>query len=332
MKWTHSLALFAACALLASGCVPVTPEPTPTPEPVDQFEVVRARLDTWLSADPPAATTAANVFELINDESDPYVVSARSAEHYAIGHVPGAVNIPWKSTGNEGATDDLPMDETIYVYCYTGHTGGVAAACLNAMGYNAVNMKYGMCAWTPNADVRATTCFDEETSADYPVSTVDVPGEANNDLPTLDVTDSEDEDEIVRAAVENYLANEESPIITAEAVFERIVDGEELFLVSVRGPDDYAKGHIEGAINIPWKQIAKAENLRKLPTDRQIIVYCYTGHSGALATTALNLLGYDAVNLKFGLVAWTKDAEVRATSAFSEADVNNFPVEPPIEE
>ncbi len=193
-------------------------------------------------------------------------------------------------------------------------------------------MKYGMCAWTPNADVRATTCFDEETSADYPVSTVDVPGEANNDLPTLDVTDSEDEDEIVRAAVENYLANEESPIITAEAVFERIVDGEELFLVSVRGPDDYAKGHIEGAINIPWKQIAKAENLRKLPTDRQIIVYCYTGHSGALATTALNLLGYDAVNLKFGLVAWTKDAEVRATSAFSEADVNNFPVEPPIEE
>jgi rhodanese-related sulfurtransferase len=28
--------------------------------------------------------------------NDPIIVSVRSAEHYALGHVPGAINIPWR--------------------------------------------------------------------------------------------------------------------------------------------------------------------------------------------------------------------------------------------
>lgn len=95
----------------------------------------------------------------------------------------------------------------------------------------------------------------------------------------------------------------------------------------MRSATHYAIGHIPGAVNIPWREIAKEENLQKLPTDRQIVVYCYTGHTGAVATTALNLLGYDAVNLKFGIGAWTKDANVRVAAPFSEATSSDFPVE-----
>lgn len=48
-----------------------------------------------------------------------------------------------------------------------------------------------------------------------------------------------------------------------------------------------------------------------------------------MATTALNLLGYNAQNMKFGIVDWTKDLDVRATSAFDDAvDAHDYPTEP----
>lgn len=324
-------------AIVLAGCMPVVP----VSDEKDQFEVVRKAFDDYLSSDPPAATTAETVFDNLNDGDDtttPLVVSVRSAEHYAIGHVPGAINIPWKTVADEGALSELEgsgtaqsLDVPVVVYCYTGHTGAVATAIINAMGYEAVNMKYGMTAWTRDEAVRVASPFNEETSSDFPTVTT-VPTESTYDLPTLDVTTSQDDMEIVRAAAQAYLSTDASPIISAEDLFDLLNDGDSTndpFVISVRSPEHYALGHIEGAINIPWKEIAKAENLARIPTDRDIVVYCYTGHSGGLATTVLNTLGYNATNMKFGMVAWTKDADIRATSAFDDAtDSHDYPTDP----
>ena len=45
----------------------------------------------------------------------------------------------------------LPMDQPIVVYCYTGHTGQVAATILRALGYDVQNLKFGMMGWSDNA-------------------------------------------------------------------------------------------------------------------------------------------------------------------------------------
>jgi hypothetical protein len=95
----------------------------------------------------------------------------------------------------------------------------------------------------------------------------------------------------------------------------------------VRGADHYALGHVPGAINIPWTQIGKPENLAKLPPDKQIVVYCYTGHTGQVAATALNMMGYDAVNLKFGMMGWTEDDAVLATARFDPATQPDYAFE-----
>ena len=97
-------------------------------------------------------------------------------------------------------------------------------------------------------------------------------------------------------------------------------------IVSVRSAEHYAKGHVPGAINIPWKDIAKAESLAKLPLDKPIIVYCYTGHTGQVACTVLNLLGYEAYNMKYGMMGWTDDPEVLNTTPFN-CDPPDYPVE-----
>jgi rhodanese-related sulfurtransferase len=278
--------------------------------------------------------TAQALFDNLNDgdsSNDPVILSVRSPEHYAIGHIPGAINIPWKQIGDAAKVAVLPKDQKIVVYCYTGHTGGVATTALNAMGYDAVNLKFGIAAWTRNEEVRATRAFSEEMDAhDYPIETAPNSTLAEYPLADPEYTASEVEHDIVMAATRAYVGGDKAPVITAQALFDNLNDGDssnDPVILSVRSPEHYAIGHIPGAINIPWKQIARPDNLKKLPTDRQIVVYCYTGHTGAVATTALNMLGYDAVNLKFGIAAWTRDAAVRAAAPFSEqTEAHDFPV------
>lgn len=326
---------FVPCAalLLVIGIVgcPVTP---PTTEK-DQFQVVRAAFADYFGNDPSGAIAAADVFESMNDANElnqPYIISVRSTEAYDTGHVPGAVNIPWREIAKVGATADLPTDRQVVVYCYTGHTGAIATAYLGAQGYDAVNMKFGMTSWTRDADVRGTSAFDDAVdSHDYAVETTDNPGTAGHDFPMLDVTTSTDDAEIIRAAADAYLSAGTAPTISAADLFELLNDGDDTndpVIVSVRSADHYALGHIPGAINIPWKTIADEANLKKLPPDAPIVVYCYTGHTGGLATTALSIMGYNATNLKFGIMSWTQNAEVRVIAPFSdENDSHDYPVE-----
>ena len=64
--------------------------------------------------------------------------------------------------------------------------------------------------------------------------------------------------------------------------------------------------------------------LKKIAPDAEVVVYCYTGHTGGIATTVLNMLGYDAVNLKWGMCSWTSDTDVLATTCFSDASAHDF--------
>ncbi|MGE5605438.1 MAG: rhodanese-like domain-containing protein, partial [Bacteroidota bacterium] len=60
----------------------------------------------------------------------------------ALGHIPGAYNIPFKQIGQN--LELLPKDKTIIVYCYTGQTGGQTAALLNIAGFDARSLNGGM--------------------------------------------------------------------------------------------------------------------------------------------------------------------------------------------
>ena len=110
------------------------------------------------------------MFENINDgdaSNDYVIVSVRSAEHYALGHVPGAINIGWKAVALSENMAKLPPDKPIAIYCYTGHTGMVAATVLGVMGYETHNVKFGMMGWTLDDEVLATARYDVATSPDY---------------------------------------------------------------------------------------------------------------------------------------------------------------------
>jgi len=125
--------------------------------------------------------------------------------------------------------------------------------------------------------------------------------------------DTVDQFEVVREALHTYVAGTDGPVVTAQALFDNMNDGDELndyFVLSVRSEAHYDIGHIPGAINIPWREAGNATKLSALPADQPIAVYCYTGHTAGVVTTLCRALGYEAYNMKFGMMAWTKDPDV----------------------
>jgi rhodanese-related sulfurtransferase len=69
-------------------------------------------------------------------------------------------------------------------------------------------------------------------------------------------------------------------------------------LVDVRTPQEYAGGHIPGAVNIPVDDLRY--RLGELPHDREVAVYCQVGQRGYLATRILAQAGLKVVNLGGG--------------------------------
>lgn len=302
-------------------------------EPTGDFAAVQAAADAYLSSGAAPTISADALWENMNDgdpENDPFILSVRAPEHYEIGHIPGAINIPWKQVAKTDSLEMLPNDQPIVVYCYTGHTGQIATTVLNLLGYDATNLRFGMMGWTEDDEVLATTRFGPDTDQrDYRIETE--PNELTETYPYPELDVAGDSDfEIVRAAADQWLSTVEAPIVSADSVFENLNDGDtenDPFILSVRSAEHYELGHVPGAVNIAWREVAQPDNLAKLPADQRIIAYCYTGHTGQVATSILGVLGYDVGNMKYGMMAWTEDDEVLVTQRFSPEVQGDYRIE-----
>lgn len=306
---------------------PVPPTPTPVPE-VDEFTVLANYISEKFAKWVPVIE-ADKVYENLTDgdkSNDPFILDVRKPESYAKGHVPGAYNIFWKDIVKEEYLSKLPKDRQIVIYCYTGHTGEIAATILMLLGYDAVNMKFGFMGWTKNDEALDQPRY--KGPAGYPVETEPHPLTETYAPPSWK-TGQSDPAAIVLARARELLPNM-TPVIEASALYENLTDGDasnDPFIISVRKPEDYAKGHIRGAYNVFWKEIAKPENLVHYPVDKPIVTYCYTGHTGQAAMTALALLGYNVVNLKYGMMGWTDNDEVLAQPRYDINKAPDFPIE-----
>ncbi len=71
-------------------------------------------------------------------------------------------------------------------------------------------------------------------------------------------------------------------------------------LLDVRSPQEYAAGHIPGAINIPYREVpARIEALTAFK-DQTVVVYCEVGVRAQIAELALQEAGFEQVQLLAG--------------------------------
>ncbi len=87
--------------------------------------------------------------------------------------------------------------------------------------------------------------------------------------------------------------------------FEQQIKANSVQLLDVRTPEEYAEGHIAGAINIDVQSDDFQPTARQeLSKDSTILVYCRSGRRSLDAAEILTRLGYRVVNLKGGILDW----------------------------
>ena len=90
--------------------------------------------------------------------------------------------------------------------------------------------------------------------------------------------------------------------------FAKLVADTNTVILDVRTAAEYNEGHIKGAINIDqFMDDFVALALQQLPKEKTIAVYCRSGRRSAYAASLLAKEGYKPVNLKGGIIAWTKE-------------------------
>jgi rhodanese-related sulfurtransferase len=99
---------------------------------------------------------------------------------------------------------------------------------------------------------------------------------------------------------------------TGPVELERMMKGNEVNVVDLRAAEDFAAGHIPGAINLPWDRWHTLDGLRK---DKTNVLYCYSQvcHLAATAAVEFSTRGYPIMELEGGWRWWKEDGFPTAT-------------------
>lgn len=97
--------------------------------------------------------------------------------------------------------------------------------------------------------------------------------------------------------------------ISMDAAITQMAEEDNFILLDVRTPEEFADGHIPGAINIPNENIGE-NDIAELPDkERRIYVYCRSGNRSKQASTKLVNLGYTNVIEIGGIIDYEGETE-----------------------
>lgn len=332
----YFITLIMATSMLFISCKQTNKAPKNAPTQVekvavDEFALLAKHLEAngnfINSKAVPAMIKSKEVHENI-DNAKFKIIDTRSSELFAKGHIKNAVNVPIKNmiTYFEGEMDPKAFDKIIMV-CKSGQSASYATGIMRFMGYNNVYaMKAGMSSWNKSfakdywlknisndfADKLESASNDKPAKAGHPtISTGKTTGEA-----------------ILRERAQNALnTSYKSLLVKAPAVFENPAN---YYIMNYWPEAKYNDGHIPGSIQYtPKKSLGTATELYTLPTDKEIVTYCFTGQHAAFVTGYLNMLGYNAKALAYGANSFM-NTEMKNKEgdwhAFSAKKIHNYTV------
>jgi sulfur-carrier protein adenylyltransferase/sulfurtransferase len=97
--------------------------------------------------------------------------------------------------------------------------------------------------------------------------------------------------------------------ITVTELKERLDGGEDIQIIDVREPNEYAAARIPNSTHIPLGQILN--RMSEIDPSRETVVHCKMGGRSARAIEALTRAGFHGrlSNLKGGITAWSNEVD-----------------------
>jgi phage shock protein E len=86
-----------------------------------------------------------------------------------------------------------------------------------------------------------------------------------------------------------------APVVASPMTQDRLLaqleqHPDSVVVLDVRSPEEFAEGHVPGALNVPYDQVAG--RLGEIPRDKELVLYCRSGRRVALAADVLVTQGY----------------------------------------
>jgi rhodanese-related sulfurtransferase len=97
--------------------------------------------------------------------------------------------------------------------------------------------------------------------------------------------------------------------VTPKEAYEMIRKEPDVAILDVRTPEEYARGHLEGARLVPVQRIDRAlgEGALEDLEGKKIVVYCRSGVRSVMASRKLAAHGFKPYNVRGGIKKWSSE-------------------------
>ena len=324
MKKYLSLLLIFILLIYVNGCKEKSTEPEKINETQVLLEYLEGTDGGYInSASCPAIINASEVYTYLqNNPSKIYIIDVRDSSTFVNkGHIRGAHRVDIPKVLDHIKTLNTTNYEKIVIVCYAGQSAGYVTGLLRLMGYNNVfSLKYGMSSWH-QVFAEGYWLANIGNSRKTQFTTTPTPKNQPENLPVLN-TGKKTGPEILEVRVKELLAGGWDPAkISHSGVFTNLSS---YYIVNYWPVDDYNMGHIPGAVQYtPRSDLKSTTYLKTLPTNKPIVVYCYTGQTSAQVVAFLRVLGYDAKSLIYGTNAMIYD-DMPGVKFNQQTDIMNY--------
>ena len=110
----------------------------------------------------------------------------------------------------------------------------------------------------------------------------------------------------IKSWTKNLVKSSQETVVSNEKLWEYLKNKEDVFLIDVREPLEFAEFKIQGAVNVPLSDLFSQNILKKIPRDKKIVTICSHGNRSMVATFALAQNGLEATSLEGGMSRWNQ--------------------------
>lgn len=276
--------------------------------------------------------------------NDWLIIDIRKPDAYEAGHINGAYNVP-----KDKVIDFLKNKQKAAAYpkvvfvCYTGQMASYVTGITRYAGFdNTYVMLFGMAGWNSQFSAPLKNGFGDRFQ-DMIVKESDKSGaiipeknegeEIGNhkiDLSKLPKLPKKLPSILITERANNLLkANRKDFLLKADEVFPEIKqDINKYYDIFYMNKPRYYAAHIKGSVQFTSrKDLSLDAKLTDIPADKPVLIYCKTGHTSGNATAYLNMLGYKAHSLMFGVNSFMHSFwKQKEWMSSVDALINDFPV------
>lgn len=96
-------------------------------------------------------------------------------------------------------------------------------------------------------------------------------------------------------------------VVPAEEAQQLLASDPQPVLIDVRTPEEFAAGHLAGAVLVDFNAPDFRDQISAYPRDVSYVIYCRSGNRSAGARAIMTELGFaDVADIDGGIVAWTQ--------------------------